>query len=335
MRRAAIFILSSLFLAACGPAKLPGREAFRGRSDGWSTGDDGNAGRQLRIIVMDVGQGDAALVIAPTGEAILVDAGPPGAGRGTVLPLLKEEGIEGLDAIVATHYHEDHIAGIPEVIAGEDGEMGTPDDIVPDGGVYDRGTPELAPEAPSFPLYEAAAAGRRHGAYPGMRIGLGDVDVEVVAAGGKLPDGTEVDLGEPPDENAASVALVIGYAGFRMFLGGDITGGGGNDPYQTPDVETPLGGIVGEIAVLKVSHHGSLTSTNAAFLAATSPEAAIISVGDGNDYFQPHRQVIERLAAAGATVYQTERGWLSLPGPFVTDGDVEIAVEEDGSYTVK
>jgi len=281
------------------------------------------AGRALAVTVIDAGQGDSILIESPSGEAMLVDAGPPGAGVFSILPLLASRGLESLTHVLITHYHSDHYGGLTGLAEG-------PIEI---GGIYER---QEQDDAGADPLanYGPLPACPRQAVSAGERIRLGDVSLEAVASNATLADGVAVDAGQPPDENAMSVVLLLEYAGFRMLLTGDITGGGGNPPYDTPDVETPLGEIVGDIDVLKVAHHGSKTSTNQAFLDAVTPEVAIISAGDGNDHFHPHGSVIQRLLDAGIAVYQTERGWLEIDGPLVADGDVTVVVDGDGGYRV-
>lgn len=317
-----------LTLAACGP--LPDRDLLARlhpeRDPQETLAGDGAA----RILFADVGQGDAALIVAPDGRTMLVDAGTEEAARDRLLPLLADEGIDALERIVVTHYHADHVGGVPALIAGPDGEPDTEDDLVPRGGFHDRGEPEDDAAPDRFALYAAAAAGRRQTAHPGDRLDLGAVAVAVVAANGELADGTAVDLGEPVDENAAGIVLVIEFAGVRLFLGGDCTGGGD----RSPDVESALAPIVGDIDILKVSHHGSRTSTNATFLEATTPEAAIISVGDDNDHGHPHAEVIDRLLAAGVALYQTERGSLVHDAPIVAGGPIAVTIEVDGSWWI-
>ena len=312
-----------LLASSCGTMPALDRSPIAG--DAAAADGAANNGAQMSVVAIDVGQGDATLIVSPSGEAALVDAGPPGQGEEAILPLISSLGVAKLDALIVTHYHEDHFGGVPEVIHL----------LASRGAVYDRGEPVRSPEGSRFSLYESAAAGRRVALHAGERIRLGDADLEVLAVGGLLPDGTQVPLGDPHDENAASVALLLEYSGFRMLIAGDITGGGGTPPYETPDVEGPLAPFVGDIDVLKVSHHGSKTSTNAAFLAGTQPEVAIISVGDGNDHFHPHGQVVERLLDAGAAVYLTERGWLDVSGPEVRGGDIRIDVASDGSYEIR
>ncbi len=288
----------------------------------------------MKIIAADVGQGDAMLIIAPSGETMLIDCGPSIPGRSPLINLLASSGVHALDEIIVTHYHEDHIGGCAGLLAGRDGILGNADDTILEGTIYDRGEPKLIPTAPSYPDYKAIASGRRSTLHPGDHINLGEVSVDVLAVGGHLSNGREISLGDPPDENAQSIALLIEYAGFRMFAGGDITGGGGTPPYETPDVESSLAPLVGEIDLLKVSHHGSKTSSNQRFIDATHPKTAIISLGDHNEYFHPHESVIERLLLAGTTIYQTERGTLTLPGPIIPNGDVVVEIKSDGSYRV-
>ncbi len=288
----------------------------------------------LRITVLDVGQGDATMIIAPDGSSLLIDAGPPGAGVYTILPFFESKGIDETTHVVLTHFHDDHTGGLEEVLLGMDGVFGTDDDITIKGGLYDHGqTTDNEPGA--LPAWiETEFADIRQTLYPGELVDLGDVRVEVMAAGAGLKDGSAIDPGEPPDENALSIVLLIEYAGFRMLVPGDVTGGGGSPPYETPDVETALAPLVGDIDVLRVAHHGSNTSTNEAFLAATMPEVAIISVGDDNDHFHPHPSVIDRLIDAGIAVYQTERGSLFSEVPIVANGHITVEVDKDGEYRI-
>lgn len=314
----ALFVL----LTSCGASTDLDR-SFRQSEGSTETGPESN--ENLRIIIIDVGQGDATLLIAPGGETVLIDAGPPDATQNAILPLFDTLNISAIDYIFATHFHADHIGGIPAIIQK----------FQPTRGIYDRGIPEGAAEDFAVEVYGTQGALMRHTAYPGLVSQLGGVDVEVVAANGALEDGTKIDLGEPRDENAASLALLIEYGAFRMLVAGDVTGGGGTPPYETPDIETPLGKIVGDIDVLRVSHHGSHTSTNKAFLGATKPETAIISVGNGNDYFHPHRSVVDRLLESGIKVYQTERGWSENSADVNVGGNIIIDAKMDGSYAIE
>jgi glyoxylase-like metal-dependent hydrolase (beta-lactamase superfamily II) len=96
------------------------------------------------------------LIIAPNGKTLLIDGGRDGKGQEVILPYLKDHAIHSLDAILATHYDGDHIGGIDEVIAGEDGQLGTSDDLTPKIGIFDRGGTPLD-NAPAYPGYVLAA----------------------------------------------------------------------------------------------------------------------------------------------------------------------------------
>jgi competence protein ComEC len=327
--RCTTLILLTVLCTSCGGIAIPTRQQSTSAYDANNT-----ISEPLKIFAIDVGQGDATLIITPTGESALVDAGPKDTGYSAVSALLGSQQILAPDIIISTHYHEDHIGGIPELVTGPDHIPNTADDIIPKGGFYDRGAPEDYPESPSFPAYESAISGRRHSSYPGQHIRLGDVDIEIVAQNSRIADGVTVDVDVPADENQLSAALLIEYAGFRMLIAGDVTGGGGNPPYVTNDIETPLGKYVGDIDVLRIAHHGSHTSTNADFLDSTAPEAAIISAGNGNDFFHPHPSVIQRLKDRNIDIYQTERGFTPSDVPIVAEGTITVSVDETGSYEI-
>lgn len=96
------------------------------------------------------------------------------------------------------------------------------------------------------------------------------------------------------------------------------------------NLEGVLGGLAERVEILKVSHHGSNLSTRDDFLEMTGPLAAVISVGDRNDYGHPHPETIRRLLAHDIRVFQTEAG-LGLPDPDVTIVGGSIAmISADG-----
>jgi beta-lactamase superfamily II metal-dependent hydrolase len=99
-------------------------------------------------------------------------------------------------------------------------------------------------------------------------------------------------------------------------------------------VEGPLAEVIGEIDLIKVSHHGSKSSTSAKFLDATSPSAAIISVGDGNGFGHPDQSVISAMLDRGIEVHQTERGATLDPGVNISNGDILITASKDGSFEI-
>ena len=286
----------------------------------------------LRITVLNVGQGDATLIQAPSGKTLLIDGGRDGKGREVILPFLKQKGISSLDAILATHYDGDHIGGIDEVIAGDDGVSGTNDDLVPKLGTYDRGGTPFD-FAPFFPEYLQAAGEKRRSISPGEKIPLDPtVILRCVAVNGQIWNGPAVDLtpiGFSAVENSASIALLIEYGTFRYLTAGDLTGGGSPGGFKTFDVESPLAEVVGPVDIVHVNHHGSLTSSNEAYVNDLKPLAALFSVGDGNEYGHPAQEVLERWHNGGAELWMTEKGG----GGFIALEQVvngPIHVETDG-----
>lgn len=251
----------------------------------------------LRIIAIDIGQGDSTLIIGPgpSGKTILIDGGPVGAGVSAILPTLSSLGVTHLDWIIATHYDADHIGGLPEVLK----------DLIPLRGILDRGD-NTDKSTPIYRSYLLAAAGLRRQTIPGMKIELGNnASLEVIVVNGRYADGRTVFL-NPDEENESCIGTLIQYGDFTYFTAGDLTGGGSPGGYETKDMETIAGDILGDINVLHIGHHGSDSSTNETFLTETKPEAAIISVGKNNDYGHPKPTVLKRLNDSSTTIYRTD-----------------------------
>ena len=259
----------------------------------------------LNIYHVHVGQGDATLIVAPSGRTVLIDGGNRGKGAEAVLPLIRQLGISKLDYVVASHYDADHIGGLDEVVLGT-------------GGVkriaYDRGESNLATPTKEYRDYVAAVGAKRRTIRPGTKLYLGtEVELVCVAVNGRVWNRPPPALPDPVGENDQSIALKLRYKKFDYFTGGDLTGGGKSGMKVTADVETAVADVVGNVDVLRINHHGSNTSSNKRFLETLKPEIAVISVGtDGVNlrYHHPTRQVLNRLRALRglATVFQTSRG---------------------------
>ncbi|HEX5215998.1 MAG TPA: DNA internalization-related competence protein ComEC/Rec2, partial [Vicinamibacterales bacterium] len=260
---------------------------------------------RLRLTMIDVGQGDGLLVQFPSGHSLLVDSGgTPGAfdvGERVVTPALWDRGVRRLDWLVFTHADVDHIGGASSVAA-----TFTPEEIW-------EGTP--VPRSPERArLWNASVARRR--AWRVLRDGdqlrLGDVEIRVLHP-------------PPPDwerqrvRNEDSVVLRIRYGVVELLLTGDI----GSDS----EAQLPVPPPDALIRVLKVAHHGSRTSTSAAFVHAYAPDLALVSAGRGNLFGHPAADVLARLRAAGARVFRTdEDGAISVE----TDGEVVVVQTRTG-----
>lgn len=258
----------------------------------WRVRPDG--GSDLALHFLDVGQGDALAIRTPRGHWLLVDAGPAGpasdAGRSVVVPFLRRHGVRRLDAIIVSHAHADHLGGVPAVL-----------DRLGAGEVLEPAVPTAEPLYTGF-LGQLDESGTPWiGARRGDAFTLDSVRFEVLH-----PSSAWAEWGM--DLNESSVVVALEYRGFRAVLSGDA---------GFP-AESALAGRVGAADLLKVGHHGSRGSTGARWLRELRPQAAVISVGQGNRYGHPAREALARLAVAGVQVFRTDR-----------DGAVEVST--DGS----
>ncbi|HSK05401.1 MAG TPA: MBL fold metallo-hydrolase [Kofleriaceae bacterium] len=257
-------------------------------------------------VQLDVGQGDAAVVIAPSGCAALLDGGPGGAGDAVIKPALAALGVTALDFAIVSHYHADHIGGLDEVDAGAG--------AVPIARVYDRGG---SYSTATYTSYASHFSGKRHALALGETLSLcGEVSFRTVAVNGNGSSTT--------NENGLSVAVVVSHGAFDALVGGDLTG-------ASPNIESSIAPSVGEVEVYKVHHHGSSSSSNATLLGAMLPTVSVIPVGADNTYGHPAPDTVDRLHGVGSEIWQTED-----PASSTALGHVEIEVAPGGgSYVVR
>jgi len=292
-------LLSLLFLSGCQPI-LPLENPFEEDSQPTISSP-----QNLRIEILDVGQGDATLIRGPNGKTLLIDAGRPGSGISVILPKLEELGLDHFDWIVATHYDSDHIGGFSEIVRGNDQILGTDDDFFPTESWIDRGDNTDKASA-TYEAYTSLLPENRIEATPGMTLNLGNgAEAEVIVANGHYRDGYSIHL-NPDEENEASIGVLIRYGNFTYFTAGDLPGGGAPGGFETKDLETHTGELLGDIDILHAGHHGSASSSNGTFLQTLRPEVVVISVGVDNDYGHPHPSVLEKIEDLGITLYRTD-----------------------------
>lgn len=275
----------------------------------------------LQIHCLNVGHGDATLVISPAGRTLLIDAGNDSMGLRKVLPWLSSRGITSLDWIVATHYHGDHIGGLDEVISG----LGR--DSVKQA-VYDRG---WSYNTNAYSDYVRAAGSKRRTIADGMALDLGGgVIVRCLAVNGN--GRLRSPFTDPPwSENDLCVALRISYQRFDFSISGDLSG---ESTAYYRDIETSVGPEIGPVEVLRVNHHGSAYSSNRAFLAALAPLVSVISCGK-NDYGLPSQEALSRLRPYGP-VYQTaDRDGRPINGDVIISSDGQRFVVNGDTFDCK
>ena len=277
----------------------------------------GQANGKLQIHFMDVGQGDAALLVSPLGETVLFDNGVSG-NCDKPLSYLQQLGVTKLDYHIASHYHADHIGCTTEVLA----QFPLQRDALDRGGQY---------KSTVYTNYLEAVGTHRKTAEPGTKLILdarskNPVEIDIAASNGNGIKTT--------NENDLSVVAVVHFGKFDAELGGDLSG------FKTgsyEDIETGVAPKVGQVEVYKVHHHCSQYSTNDAWLAITKPIIGIVSVGDANGYGHPTQECLERLHAASVKTYWTETGEAAKPEPGqdVVAGSIVVEVAPGAeSFTV-
>ncbi|MEW2116070.1 ComEC/Rec2 family competence protein [Streptomyces sp. NPDC005474] len=241
-----------------------------------------------RYAMCDVGQGDATVLAAGEGTGVVVDAGPDPV---LVDHCLRDLGITKVPLVILTHFHADHVAGLPGVLRGRSV-----------GAIETTGFEEPEDQA-EFVLREAAA--RRipvTRAVAGERRRTGDLDWEVL-----WPQPAPAP--EPEGANDASVTLLVRSAGLRLLLLGDL-----EPPAQRALLSSPAAESVRAVDVLKVAHHGSAYQ-DPDLIRAAAPRLALISCGADNTYGHPAPSTVAALRDGGAVVLRTdEDGALAVVG---------------------
>ncbi len=315
------------------------------------------SGKEMKIVVFDVGQGDSILLVSPSGMTMLIDAGDEANGK-KVVDGLKRENVDHLDYFVATHPHPDHIGGAPGVLGAM--KVGT---VLYNGQTPAEMSPEIAQESgTSIALKGALNSNRRPppSPKPGSRAvvlrmpkkpivyptvtAYTDFKTAVSSNGAKLEQaspGQEIDLGDGAivyvlgpvepyytreqmrdggnETNANSIVMRLVYGEFSMLLPGDAEA---QTEQRLLSKDTTLTSLTAK--VLKVSHHGSKYATSDEFLKRVKPEVAIISDSESNRYGHPSQLVLDRLKANGVN------------NLFRTDLNGDITITTNGErYDVK
>jgi competence protein ComEC len=226
----------------------------------------------LVVTFLAVGQGDAALVELPDGRRLLVDGGPPSS---RVLRWLRREGITHLDEVVLSHPHPDHGGGLlPVVEALSVGALRVP----------------RLPRADEDGFVALWLAAREQGV---PVVG----PHESALAGVRVLHPSPAFLAAHDDLNEASVVLRVTHGDTALLLTGDVEDAG---------EAALLAAGLEPASWLKVPHHGSLTSSSPAFIAAVQPSVVVASSGVDNRFRHPRPGVVSRYLRAGAQVLRTD-----------------------------
>lgn len=255
---------------------------------------------RVRMTLLDVGQGEAIFLELPGKRRMLVDAGGVSGdrfdiGARVVTPFLLHEWVGHLDVLVLTHPQADHIGGTPAILRGFNvGEVWSAD--TPSPSVTFLWIQEYLRER-RIP-HRILSAGS-----PPVR--WGDATMEILH-----PPSSTIRLprrggGSLSRSNDASLVLRVSIGSQGALLTGDIEREGEAALLREA---RPI-----RAQVLKVPHHGSRTSSAAAFIAAVRPEVALVSVGYRNRFHHPHPEVVDRYRAQGVRLLRTDlNGALSV-----------------------
>jgi competence protein ComEC len=243
----------------------------------------------LLVEAIDVGQGDSLLLITPEGKTLLVDGGGFGGGprqapqefdigEEVVSQALWSRGIRRLDAVALSHAHSDHMGGLPAVLNNfHPAELWIGNN-------------------PPFPAYNALLneAAALHVHLRDLRaadsLAFGTARVAVLAPSRDYVPGPEA-------ANNDSLVLRVSYGATSVLLEGDA---------EAPIEQAMLANPGLASTLLKVGHHGSITSTQPEFLLAVAPKWAVISCGLHNRFGHPRQEVLEELQSARVRTFSTD-----------------------------
>jgi competence protein ComEC len=236
--------------------------------------------RTLHIFFIDVEGGESTLIVTAAGESLLIDAGYGGRGGrdpARILAATREAGIDHIDYLLVTHFHPDHVGGVPELAT-----------LIPIGVFMDYGEP-LGTDRMTlggFRNYEPVRSQHPHLVLkPGDRLPLKGVDADIVSAAGMvlskpLPGGGQQNaacatLEDQPDdgtENFRSIGMRLRFGAFRFIDLGDLSG-------NTLGALVCPRNLLGVASLYLVPHHGNFDSNVPAVIDALRPRVAIMNNG--------------------------------------------------------
>lgn len=232
---------------------------------------------KLVVHFIDVGQGDSTFIQFPNGETSLIDGGTRKSGD-KVVTYLKDLGIDKVDYLIATHPHEDHIGGLPEVIKN-----------LSIGKVY------MPDKTANTLIFEELL----------KEIKNKDLKITLAESGNSIIDEEELNFvilapnrNDYTETNDFSIVTKIEYMDTSFIITGDAE--------KDSEIDIINRNYNLKSNVLKVGHHGGRTSSNEEFLKRIDPDYSIISVGADNTYGHPHKETLSRLNRADSNIMRTD-----------------------------
>ncbi|MFC0301295.1 ComEC/Rec2 family competence protein [Virgibacillus soli] len=235
---------------------------------------DAATNKKLDVHFIDVGQGDSILIQTPNQKVILIDGGPPQAGK-VVVQYLRKHGIDKIDALITTHPDIDHIGGLPDVMQ-------------------------------NFKIKEVIDSGKVHTtkAYANYinAIQKHQIPIRIVRESDEIEIDPSIDIlvlngyEQYKNNNQSSLVLKVIYDEVDFLFMSDVDHKQEKDMLKKYDMQADI---------IKIAHHGSKTSSRLPFLQEVNPYAAIITYGRENDFGHPVRRVIDNLYNIQSLIYST------------------------------
>lgn len=257
---------------------------------------------ELKAHYIDIGQGDSFFIQLPNGETTLIDGGPRSSSK-RLISYLDELGVEKIDHLIATHPHEDHIGGLPEVVRN-----------------YDLGNIYMPNKTANTAIFEELL----------LEIKKKNMEINIATGGDTLIDkeGLKIEILGPNGEsynntNDYSIITKITY-GENSFL---FTG----DAEKTSENEMLEKGYNLSADVLKVGHHGSSSSTSEDFLKKVKPKYGVITSEKDNTYGHPHKEIVKLLKDYNVEILRTDE----LGTIIITSNGKQITLDDNEEVTLE
>lgn len=303
--------------------------------------------KPLQIYAIDVEGGQATLIVTPSGQSLLIDTGWSGFnGRDAdrIVAAAKTAGVKKLDYVLITHYHRDHVGGVPQLA-----------ERIPIGTFVDHGPNLQDAEDPreDYAAYlKVAARAHRTIVKPGDTIPLKGIKVQVLSAAGEhisepLPGagapnsscGLDPEPPADPGENARSLGTLITFGQFRLIDLGDLT------RKKELELFCPRN-LVGTVDLFVVSHHGFAESNSKAMVWALHPRVAIMDNGARKGGTPVAWQIVHdspgledlwqlHYAVDGGNEHNVAQALIANPEENPDAGHyIKVIAHADGSFTV-